>query len=139
LYGSTAWGASTVNLPDEQRLRIRLTEFHDVLGNNDMTAWYNMTAPAIRKRMTLDEFKNDLRWDDNKPKIKSVIKAELIKPCSCDKTGVTRCVILVGININEPGKNPVNEKSLQSWDYADGEWYWGYMGPGNKGHCPGEK
>jgi hypothetical protein len=131
-----AW---TVDLPDDQRLRARLSEFHNALGDNDIVTWYNITAPAIRKRMTLDEFKQGFRWDDTKPRVRSTINAQLVKPCSCVKTGLTRCVILVDINTTEPGKTPVNEKSLQSWDYFDGEWYWGYMGPGNKGGCPGEK
>ncbi|HOC45737.1 MAG TPA: hypothetical protein PKM26_03940 [Syntrophorhabdaceae bacterium] len=134
----TSANATSVALPDEQRLRVRLSEFHNALGNSEVVTWYNMTTPGIRSQMNLEQFKKDLRWDDRKHE-KSDISGELAKPCSCVNMGFTRCVIMVDITLVSPGKAPSKEKSLQTWEYDGGEWYWGYMGPGNNGRCPGER
>ncbi len=124
-------------LPREDRLRERLQEFHHALGNNDIEKWYAMTSPVIRQKMTLDEFKKDLRWKEDRSKSK--IEGELLRNCSCVQMQLLRCVLVVGISVDLPGQPPLKERPLETWEFGDGEWYWGYMGPDLRGRCPGEK
>jgi hypothetical protein len=117
---------TTVELPDETRLRARMQEFHNALGNNDIAAWYAMTSPTIRDKMTFDQFKKDLRWDeDASRRTRKTTRADLMKPCSCVQMQFIRCVVIADITIEEPGKNPSRERPLEMWEFADGEWYCG--------------
>ena len=132
-------GQYTGVLPDELHLQTRIKQFHDALGNNDIATRYAMTSHVITRKMTLDQYKKDFRWDEkavNKTKIS--VKAELGKTCSCEQQIYLRCVLVINIGINEPGHDPKTESPLETWEYADGEWFWAYMGPDTKGRCPGQ-
>lgn len=129
----------TTKAPNEGRLRERISEFHNALGNNDIAARYAMTSPAIRERITLEQFKKNLRRDaDSEPRSKSTMQAGLSKVCRCSDLRFLRCVLVADISIIRPGKEPTRERPIETWDFADGEWYWGYMGPDIGGRCPGE-
>jgi hypothetical protein len=131
--------SEVVTLPNEIRLRERVQEFHDALGNNDIAAWYAMTSPTIRERMTFEEFKKDFRWDENAAQRSKVnMRANLEKECGCVQFRYLRCVLVINVKTNESGRNSKTEKPLEMWEYADGEWFWGYMGPDSRGKCPGE-
>ncbi len=54
-------GPGTPAVPDEARLRARLTEFHNALGANDISKRYAMATPGIREKMSFEEFKKDMR------------------------------------------------------------------------------
>lgn len=130
----------TVNTPSEGRLRERVQDFHVILGNNDIATWYAMTTPTTRKKMTFDKFKQDLRWDDKKAaRTKEPMQAELSRVCNCVDVGTIRCVIIADVRISKPDGKTVQDRPLEMWEFADGEWYWGYIGAGSRGKCPGEK
>jgi hypothetical protein len=133
--------AREVILPQEARLQERIKAFHDALGNNDIATWYAMTAPAIRKRMTFDQFKKDIRWEENSGRrTQSTLQAQLLRSCNCEQYGdAVRCVLAVNVTVTESGKKPRTESPLEMWEYSDGQWYWGYIGPDTGGRCPGEK
>ncbi len=127
-------------LPEEGRLRARLQEFHRALGDNDIAAWYALTSPGIRDRVTFEQFKKNLRWDENADRrSKTKTQAELAKRCSCVQERFLRCVAVVNVSIEKPGGGSSQEKPLETWEFADGEWYWAYMGPDTGGRCPGER
>jgi hypothetical protein len=133
-------GTEAVSLPDEARLRARLAEFHDALGANDIAKWYAMTAPGIRDKMTFEEFKKDMRWDENAARRKEIrMKGELGKVCSCTAMRTLRCVMIINVTIEDADGRVKKERPLEMWEYAAGEWYWGYMGPESRGRCPGER
>ncbi len=130
----------TVVVPDEARLRARLAEFHNALGANDISRRYAMAASGIRDRMTFEEFKKDLRWDENAARRKETkISASLARACSCAPMKALRCVLIVDITIEEAGGKVITEKPLEMWEYDGGEWYWGYIGADSRGRCPGER
>jgi|GEM_PF-3409753 len=130
---------TTVELPDETRLRVRLQELHNAIGNNDIVTWYAMTSPSIREKMTFDQFKKDLRWDqDASRQTRKTMRADLMKPCSCVHMQFIRCVVIADITIEEPGKDHSRERPLEMWEFSDGEWYWGIMGHDSSGRCPGD-
>jgi hypothetical protein len=125
--------------PDEARLRARLAEFHSALGANDVTRWYAMTTPTIREKMTFEQFKKDLRWDENASRRKkSVMTGDLGRVCSCVPMGFIRCVLIVNVTTRDADGRVQKERPLETWEYGDGEWYWGYLGPESRGQCPGE-
>lgn len=130
---------TAVELPDETRLRARLQELHNAIGNNDIAAWYAMTSPTIRDKMTFDQFKNDLRWDqDASRRTRKTMRADLMKPCSCVQMQFIRCVVIADITVEESGKHPSRERPLEMWEFSEGEWYWGIMGHDSRGRCPGD-
>ncbi len=68
--------------PNEGRLRERISELHNALGNDDIAAWYAMTSPAIKERITFEQFKKNLRRDaDSEPRNKAIMQAGLSKVC----------------------------------------------------------
>jgi hypothetical protein len=128
-----------VKTPHEERLRARVSQFHDVLGLKDINAWYAMTTPTIRSKMTLEEFKKDFRWDENEAKTNNQkMRGEFSKVCSCLDMGYIRCVIIVDVTITQPDQPSTIERPLEMWEYADGDWYWGLIGHDSRGRCPGE-
>jgi hypothetical protein len=132
-------GADSFSPPHEARLRARLTEFHNALGANDISKRYAMAAPGIRGKMTFEEFKKDLRWDENASRRKETrMSAALVRACSCTPMEALRCVLIVDVTIEEVGGKVVKEKPLEMWEYAGGEWYWGDIGAESRGRCPGE-
>lgn len=132
--------AEAVALPDEARLRVRLAEFHDALGTNDIARWYAMTSPAIREKMSFEEFKRDMRWEENTARRKEwKMTASLGRACSCAPANDLRCVLIVDVTAEEAGGKSTKERPLEMWEYAGGEWYWGYMGVESRGRCPGER
>ncbi len=133
-------GAGAVSLPDEARLRARITEFHHALGANDISKRYAMATPGIRDKMTFEEFKKDVRWDENAARRKeSRMSATLERACRCTLMNTMRCVLIVDVTIEEGGGGIKKEWPLEMWEYAGGEWYWGYMGAESRGRCPGER
>lgn len=118
---------------------MRVSQFHDVLANNDIIMWYAMTTPTIRSKMTLEEFKKDFRWDENNAKRnKDKMRGELNRVCNCLDMGYIRCVIIADVTIIRPDQQSTIERPLEMWEYGDGEWYWGYFGHDSRGLCPGE-
>lgn len=130
-------GGEAVSLPDEARLRTRLVEFHNALGANDIEHGYAMAAPAIREKMTLEQFKKDMRWNGNAPRTK--MTAVLGRACSCVPMQDLRCVLIVDVTIEEDGGRVIKDTPLEMWEYDGSEWYWGYMGANSRGRCPGER
>ncbi len=125
-------------LPDENRFHSRLIKFHNVLGSNDISSWYEMASPSFRKQVSFDAFKKDLRWDERAGKGSvSQIQIEDARICSCSQASDLRCVILVNLSISTANRSPSNESLLETWDYEQREWYWSYMGPSMNGRCPG--
>jgi hypothetical protein len=133
--GTVKGSPDTVAVPDKTRLRARLAEFHTALGANDIARWYDMSAPVIREKMSLEQFKKDMRWDENAARRKqSAMKADLGRICNCVPMQYLRCVLIVDVSVGEKKEHP-----LETWEYADGEWYVGYVGPESRGLCPGER
>lgn len=130
----------TVNTPNESRLRERVREFHVILGNNNIAAWYAMTTPTVTKKMTFEQFKQDFRWDEKSTaRATERMEAELSRVCSCVEMGYIRCVIIADVLTTKPDGKTVKDKPLEMWEFADGEWYWGYIGSSLRGKCPGER
>jgi hypothetical protein len=133
-------GEAVVSLPDEARLRARIVEFHGALGANDISKRYAMATPAIRGKMTFEEFKKDLRWDENTSRRKKTrISAALARVCSCVQVKAIRCVLIVDATVEEDGGKVIREKPLEMWEHDGGEWYWGTIGAESRGRCPGER
>jgi hypothetical protein len=133
-------GMEKANVPDEARLRARLAEFHGALVANDIARWYAMTAPVVRDKMTFEQFKKDVRWDENAGRRKETrMTASLGRACSCTPMNTTRCVLIVDVMIEDADGKIKKERPLEMWEYAGGEWYWGYMGAESRGRCPGER
>jgi len=129
----------TANVPNEGRLRERISEFHNALGNDDVAAWYAMTSPAIREKMTFEQFKKGLRRDENNAsRSRTTMQAELSRVCRCSEMRFLRCVLVADISIARPDREPSKERPIETWELAGGEWYWAYMGPDMGGRCPGE-
>lgn len=138
--GSRGTGSEPVFLPDEARLRARLTEFHNALGANDIERRYAMSAPAIREKMTFEGFKRDVRWDESAARGKrSRMSASLDRACSCMPVQALRCVLIVDVTVEEEGGNIKKERPLEMWEYDGSEWYWGTIGAESRGRCPGER
>jgi hypothetical protein len=98
-----------------------------------------MTSPTITEKITFEKFKKGFRWDENAAnRTKMNMQAELEKTCSCIQQRYLRCVLVINIDINESGHNPKTENPLETWEYANGEWFWVYMGPDTRGKCPGQ-
>ncbi len=134
--GSRGSADETVSLPDETRLRARIAEFHNALGSNDIEHRYAMLAPAIREKMTLEQFKRDMRWNGNAARTK--MTAALDRACSCAPVQYLRCVLIVDVAVEGAGGKITKERPLEMWEYDGSEWYWGYMGVESRGRCPGE-
>jgi len=133
-------GDGAVTLPDAARLHARLADFHNALGANDIARWYAMTSPGIRDKMTFEQFKKDMRWDENAARRKETrMSASLGRACSCVSARDLRCVLIVDVTIEEAGGKIKKEQPLETWEYAGGEWYWGYLGTESRGRCPGER
>ncbi len=129
-----------VPLPSESRLGERIQEFYTALGNNDVASWYAMTSPAQRQRISFEQFKKNLRWDERAAAMKkSRIEAKLWRVCSCRQEINTRCVLITELKTSVNGNGVETEKPLEMWEYSEGEWYWGYLGPDSQGRCPGER
>ncbi len=130
-------GPETVVVPDEARLRARLVEFHNALGANDIERRYAMSAPAIREKMTLEQFKKDMRWNENAARMK--MTAALGRACGCVPMQYLRCVLIVDVTVEEAGGKITKEQPLEMWEYDGSEWYGGYIGANSRGRCPGER
>ena len=135
--GPRGLAGEAVSLPDEARLLARIAEFHGALGANDIERWYAMSAPAIREKMTLEQFKKDMRWNGNASQTK--MTAVLDRACSCVPVQYLRCVLIVGVTAEGAGGKITRERPLETWEYGGGEWYWGYIGAESRGRCPGER
>jgi hypothetical protein len=48
-------------------------------------------------------------------------------------------VLIVDVTIEEAGSKIKKEQPLETWEFAGGEWYWGYLGTESRGRCPGER
>ncbi len=131
-------GGST--MPYETKLKARLREYHEAMGRKEIEKLYAMSSPTIRRSMSLDDYKKDLRWEQVGAKMAPMeVQADLGRGCNCvDMGGFMRCVLVVDVAINEAGKQPRTERPLEMWEYMGGEWYWGYTGPQSRGRCPGE-
>ena len=137
--GTRGSAGEAVSLPDEARLRARIAEFHGALGANDISKRYAMAMPAIREKMTFEEFKKDVRWDENAARRKETrMSAALARACSCVQAKALRCVLIVDVTVEEDGGKVIREKPLEMWEHDGGEWYWGTIGAESRGRCPGE-
>jgi hypothetical protein len=133
-------GPEKAAVPDEARLRARLTEFHNALGANDISKRYAMATTGIREKVTFEEFKKDLRRDENAARRKETrMSAALVRACSCTPMKALRCVLIVDVTIEEAGGKVITDMPLEMWEYDGGEWYWGYIGANSRGRCPGER
>lgn len=132
-------GAAEPVAPSPERLRERVAAVHKAIGLNDVGSWYAFTPPSMRKRMSLEDFKRDVRWADVGSKATPMIwRAEVGRLCSCTGFFAKRCVVAVNVEIEDPIKGLVKDSPLESWDYEDGDWFLGYIGASYGGRCPGE-
>ena len=89
--------------------------------------------------MSFEEFKKDLRWDENASRRKETrMSAALARACSCVQAKALRCVLIVDVTVEEDGGKVIREKPLEMWEHDGGEWYWGTIGAESRGRCPGE-
>ncbi len=127
-------------LPAKLRLEYRIREFHKALGSNDIFTWYSMTSPYFQTRVSLEQFKKNLRWDENMVRRpQKDMKGELSRNCGCVQDRYLRCALIVDIMETEKNGFVKKENPLETWEYHEGEWFWAYMGPSAGGLCPGER
>jgi hypothetical protein len=135
--------AAAVPMPDEPRLKARIQEYSKAVEARDARAMYAMQTPYIRSHMSLDDYRKDWRLDEawsRQPRMQ--LTAELDRNCSCadwtypDGSQALRCVLLLKGTYGQAGARPEPVKWLDMWEYANGEWYFGYPGEGDQ--CPSE-
>jgi len=98
-----------------------------------------MTSPSIRKRMTLSDFKRDIRWDAvGSKRSPQNWQAEVGKLCSCRQDIALRCVVSVRLAVSDPEKGLVEDWPLETWEYTAEDWYLVYIGASTGGRCPGQ-
>lgn len=130
------------SLPAENRLKDRIIQYHKALGARDSKAMYLMESPFIRSRMSFEEYKKDWHMDEKWSSAPHVDRsAEIENICYCGSvvlygSKAFRCVMLLDITDMSPGGQRYAHKSLEMWEYVDGEWYFGYPGEGEQS-CPG--
>ncbi len=133
-------GAADSIAPDARRLQERVSAVHRAIGANDVESWYAATPPSMRRRMSLDDFKRDIRWDAVGAKAEPMPwRAEVGRLCSCTGNAERRCVVAIDLEIDDPKKGLVKDSPLESWTYEEGDWYLGYIGASYGGRCPGER
>ena len=121
--------ASTQQVPDEVRLRLRFRDVHIAMGAKDAKTWYEMSTPYGREK-TLEEFKKRKQIDEKSIQVR--LDAQLQKICICspirDQWGERlRCVFLVSITEYKPGG--LQGRLLEMWEYFDHEWFFGGILP----------
>ncbi len=124
--------------PEVPLLRARVKEFWHVVGAHDLDKRYEMTTPTVRRWLSLDSFKQTWRWQERPEFPVQTIKAELVKICSCVKLQLLRCTVVVDLAFQEAGESPRVARTLQTWEFAGGQWYEGYSGAPIGRRCPGE-
>lgn len=131
------------SVPAENRLKDRITQYHKAQGARDSKAMYLMESPFIRSHMNFEEYKKDWHMDEKwscAPRVDRSTKIENI--CYCggvvlpNGSKALRCVMLLDFTDMSPGGQRKAHKSLEMWEYIDGEWYFGYPGEGEQS-CPG--
>jgi hypothetical protein len=135
----TAEGQSAgVTVPEEAVLRARLKEFWQAVGAHDIAKRYELTTPTVRERVTLEEFRNTWSWQERPEFPVQNMRAELSRVCSCAELWLLRCTLSVELTIEKLGDPPVHARTVQMWEFADGQWYEAYSGAPYGRRCPGE-
>jgi len=141
--GPQAAAGAPAGLPDEARLKARIKAYSKAVESKDSRAMYEMQTPYIRSHMSFDDYKRDWRLDEawsKQPRMR--LTSELDRSCSCadwmypDGSRTLRCVLLLKGTYGKAGARPQQVKWLDMWEYANGEWYYGYPGEGDR--CPSE-
>ena len=128
-----------VSVPAEPLLRTRLNEFWRAVGAHDIVKRYEMTTPTVRERVTLEEFRKTWSWQERPEFPAQNMTADLSRVCSCVELRLLRCTLTVELTIERPGEPPTHERTLQMWEFADGQWYEAYSGAPSGRRCPGER
>ena len=126
------------NVPEISLLRVRIREFWRVVGVHDIVKRYEMTTPTVRERVTLEAFKKTWSWQEQPQFPVQNITADLAGVCSCVELRLLRCTVAVDLTIERPGEPSSHERTLQTWEFADGQWYEAYSGAPIGRRCPRE-
>lgn len=119
--------------------RARLKEFWRAVGAHDVAKRYALTTPTVRERVTLDEFRKTWSWQDQPEFPVQNMTADLTKICSCVQLRLLRCMVAVNLTIETPDERSIHERTVQVWEFADGQWYEAYSGAPGGRRCPGEE
>jgi hypothetical protein len=126
------------NAPEVPLLGARVKEFWQAVGIHDIVKRYELTTPTVRERVTLEAYKRTWSWEQQPEFPLQSISADLTGVCSCVKLRLLRCTVRVDLAIERPGQPRRDERTLQTWEFADGQWYEAYSGAPVGRHCPGE-
>lgn len=125
------------NAPEVPLLGARVKEFWRAVGNHDVVKRYEMTTPTVRERVTLEAYKRTWSWEQQPEFPSQSISADLAGVCSCVKLRLLRCTVAVDLTVERPGEPSRDEHTLQTWEFANGQWYEAYSGAPIGRHCPG--
>ena len=124
------------SVPEETLLRSRLKEFWRAVGTHDIMKRYEMTTPTVRQLVSAEQFKKTWDWEEDSSVPKQEIKADLSRVCGCVRLRFLRCTLELALNIEQPGKPSSHKRTLQAWEFADGQWYEAYSGAPYSSRCP---
>lgn len=133
--------AGDAPMPDEPRLRGRISDFYRAYEARDARALYEMHVPFLQSVFSLEEFKEESGFDDAWSAERAAgLVVDLEEPCYCrnwtypDGSAGERCVLVLrGVEEGPSGQQQAG-KFLDMWDYVAGEWY--HWGPGEGAGCP---
>ncbi|HXX10048.1 MAG TPA: hypothetical protein VEK05_00915 [Burkholderiales bacterium] len=123
-------------VPELPLLRTRVKEFWRAVGAHDVVTHYEMTTPTVRKRVPLEAFKKTWSWEDQPQFPVQSIAADLLSVCNCVELRLLRCTVALDLAIDQAGEPSRNERILQMWEFADGQWYEAYSGAPIERRCP---
>ena len=109
-------------------LEARVKQFWQAVGAHDIVTRYEMTTPTVRALVTLEAYKKTWSWEQQPQFPLQSISADLAGVCSCVTLRLLRCIVRVDLAIEQPGEPRRDERTLQTWEFADGQWYEAYSG-----------
>jgi hypothetical protein len=126
------------NAPEVALLRARVKEFWQAVGVHDIVKRYELTTPTVRKWVTLEAYRRTWSWEQRPEFPLQSILADLAGVCSCVKLRLLRCTVSVNLAIDRAGQPRRDVRTLQTWEFADGQWYEAHSGAPVGRHCPGK-
>lgn len=149
-HAPKAGSAGANALPRQVRLASRLSDYHHALGKRDAKMLYIMSPPYIQAQMTLDNFRSELGMDGRWAAMPHMdITTTMDRTCSCQvailqftgaTTGQTEalwCRLLLDSTVTDAHGHSARFRSLEMWQYMDGEWYFAYP-EGGAHTCPAQ-